>query len=218
MQTGSPRYFSFPSVGESDPIPFSNAFVLPPIRSTTKLWGVVRKGDYVILSLKTSPLRIYCGRVVGKGVSKYNKEYDYSGAPLILYIDKVNSCNIKTIAAYSITILSEPNEVNSTVFGRFESQCSYDEALTRLNIEDLFPYNSDVDHSIHLVESTADFSFIQSLAEHHPFGEAVGEYMLVLRRNGRRVGGAVVRSGAASTKLHNAERRLFGRNLYTRLI
>jgi hypothetical protein len=206
--------FSFPTHHESEGLIFSNFVFLEPNKENYRTWERVVVGDSAVFSFKSTPLQIFCARILGRGLAKSRDDLFDGNAALILYIDEVGAAELSTIDAYRITVLSETKEISSTEFGNFQKLCSSDPSLPPGEANDMFPYRAAVNSQICLAQTSHDFRFVERLAEEHPFGETSGQYSLVERIDGKNVAAVVVRAGRMSSKAHRAERRLFGRNLY----
>ena len=207
-------FYSFPTHHNSEGLIFENFVFLEPTKENYRVWEKVVSGDFAIVSFKSMPLKIFCAKIVGRGLAKARDELFDGNAALILYLNGVRGAELGTLEAYSISILSETKAVSTIEYGNFEKLCGSDLELAQGETNDMFPYRVDVDSQVCLAQTTRDFKFVERLAEDHPFGETGGQYSLVTRENGKNVAAVVVRAGRMNAKAHRAERRLFGRNLY----
>lgn len=208
------KMYSFPTHDEAEGLIFSNFVFLEPTKENYRVWERVVVGDASVLSFKSTPLQIFCAKIVGRGLAKARDDLFDGNAALILYIDDVSSAELGTIDAYRITILSDAKEISTTEYGNFEKLCRSVPELVPGEPQDMFPYRVGVDSQVCLAQTAQDFHFVRRLAEDHPFGETSGQYSLVTQDGGKNVAAVVVRAGRRNRKAHRAERRLFGRNLH----
>lgn len=208
------KMYSFPTHYEVEGLIFSNFVYLEPTKENYRVWEKVVAGDLAVFSFKSTPLQIFCARILGRGLAKSRSELFEGDAALILYIAGTGSAELGVIDAYRITVLSDTKEISSTEYRNFEKLCRSIPELVPGEPNDMFPYRVSADIEVCLAQTDQDFAFVRRLAEDHPFGETNGQYSLVTREGKKNVAAVVVRTGRMNAKAHRAERRLFGRNLY----
>lgn len=207
-------FYSFPIDTEIGLDLAANACIFARTETNSELWGRAVHGDFVLFAIKSNPIKIYCGKIIGKGLFKPSSGTQKRTASYIAYVENLHRGYIHTLAAYSISILTGAAEISENEYNRFRALCSPLEYADRALAEDVFPFAPNRDVKISLAQTSDDVRFIHDLAALHPFGEAHGPLTLVMKERGQRVAGAIIRFGEASSKTHSAEHRIFQRNLY----
>jgi hypothetical protein len=176
-------------------------------------WYNLRLDDSIFVAPVVVPFRIYHVKVHSIGIVDGN-ERSKNGGGLIVYVKTATYGDKIKTNLYNLNVFSKSCSISENEAFELSPMCNSKIDIAHRNKpRDVLPISLPSGYQLKVISNNYEDQLVRNLAEKHTFGESTNGLCLLLWKEKKLVGAAVIRPNQIGRRKHRAESRIFGPEL-----